>query len=418
MANTTRPLTNTEIKQARPRDKEYNLADGGGLALRIKPNGAKYWIFNYLRPYTKKRANISFGTYPDLSLANARKKRDQARELLALDIDPKEHRDKQELKQKHANNTTLKRVAAEWLKVKRSKVSNDHSDDIWRSLEIHVFPTLGKLPLHKLTAPVAIDALKPVAAKGSLETVKRLCQRLNEVMVWSVNTGLITSNPLAGIGKAFLTPPTKNLPSLKPAQLSDLMRALTTASIKFTTRCLIEWQLHTMVRPSEAAGARWDEIDLKNAMWNIPAERMKVNRPHSVPLSPQTLALLDVMRPVSGNREYVFPADHDAKRHANASTANMALKRMGFAGLLVAHGLRSIASSTLNEQGFDYDVIEVSLSHIDKNEVRSAYNRTDYIKRRGVMMHWWSEHIEMAATGNMSLSNINKPLSLVAALSL
>ena len=254
MANTTKPLTNTEVKNAKPKEREYNLADGGGVALRIKPNGSKYWIFNYQRLYTKKRANISFGTFPDVPLAEARRKGEHARELLAKGIDPKEQKEEDNRQTFLAHSNTVENVAKQWLEVKKSKVSANHAEDIWSSLELHIFPILGKLPIHKLSAPKTIDTLKPIAAKGSLETIKRLCQRINEVMVYAVNTGIIDANPLAGIRNAFETPKKQHLPTLRPEQLPDLMKQLTTASIKLTTRCLIEWQLHTMVRPSEAAG--------------------------------------------------------------------------------------------------------------------------------------------------------------------
>jgi len=413
MARTTKRLTNTEVKQAKPKEKEYNLADGDGLALRVKPNGSKLWLFNYYRPYTKKRANISFGTYPDLSLAEARKRRDKARELLAQDIDPKEKRDEQAAANKLAHGNTLEVVATQWFEVKQTRVTPNYAEGIWRSLKLHIFPSMGKLPIHKIKATKAIEALKPIAASGRLETVKRLSQRLNEIMVYAVNSGLIDANPLAGIGKAFQAPPKKHMPTLKPAQLPELMRSLTTASIRLTTHCLIEWQLHTMSRPSEAAGTRWEEIDLKEKLWLIPAERMKKDRPHAVPLSPQAMALLEVMKPISGHREFVFPADRTPKKSINEQTANMALKRMGYGGQLVAHGLRALASTTLNEEGFDPDIIEAALAHVDANEVRRAYNRADYLERRRVMMCWWSEHIEQAATGNMSLAINNKALRLI-----
>jgi integrase len=190
------------------------------------------------------------------------------------------------------------------------------------------------------------------------------------------------------------------------------MTALSIASIKITTRCVIEWQLHTMVRPSEAAGTRWDEIDIENALWQIPAERMKKKKPHTVPLSPQCLELLSVMNPISSRSDYVFPSDRNLKTHTNAQTANTALKRMGFNKQLVAHGLRSLASTTLNEQGFDADIIEAALAHVGDNEVRNAYNRSEYIQRRIPMMNWWSAHIQKAATGNMSVTG-NKTLKLV-----
>lgn len=196
------------------------------------------------------------------------------------------------------------------------------------------------------------------------------------------------------------------------------MAALSVASIKITTRCLIEWQLHTMTRPSEAAGTRWDEIDSDNALWHIPAERMKKKKPHTIPLSPQSLAILDVMRPISGKySEFVFPSDRSLRKPTNAQTANMALKRMGFEKQLVAHGLRALASTTLNEQGFDPDIIEAALAHVGDNEVRNAYNRADYIQRRIPLMNWWSEHIEQAASGNSSLSRY-KALKIVTGNSL
>ena len=223
-------------------------------------------------------------------------------------------------------------------------------------------------------------------------------------MVYAVNTGLIHANPLSGISKAFSTPKAVNLPTLKPEQLPELMATVNGASIKLVTRCLIEWQLHTMVRPAEAAGARWDEIDANKALWEIPAERMKKSRAHIIPLSPQALNLLDILKPLSGHREFLFPADRNPRKPANSQTANMALKRMGFGGRLVSHGLRALASTTLNEQGFDPDVIEAALAHVDQNAIRAAYNRAEYLERRRVMMCWWSDHIEQAAVGNLSLS--------------
>ncbi len=404
MPRITNPLTNTEVSKAKPRDKVYSLSDGGGLQLRIKPSGSKTWLLDYYRPYTKKRTSISFGAFPEVSLAEARSKRESARKLLAQQIDPKEHREERQRTAQSAHGNTLHAVAEQWLEIKKSKVTEDYATDTWRSLELHVFPDLGKLPIHKITAIKAIDTIKPLAAKGSLETVKRLCQRLNEILTYAVNSGLTDTNPLAGIASAFQSPRRTNQLALAPSELPELMQSLSVASIKRTTRCLIEWQLHTMVRPSEAAGTRWDEIDVDKQVWTIPAERMKKRKAHAVPLSTQTMALLEIMRPISGRGEFVFPSDRKPRTHINSQTANMALKRMGYGQRLVAHGLRSLASTTLNEQGFDPDIIEAALAHTDKNEVRNAYNRAQYIERRKPLMDWWSQHIEQAATGNMSLT--------------
>jgi integrase len=253
-----------------------------------------------------------------------------------------------------------------------------------------------------------IKLLRPIEAKGSLETVKRLSQRLNEIMAYGVNCGLIFANPLSGIRAAFKKPQKENMPALPPEELPDLMLAIANASIKRITRCLIEWQLYTMTRPAEAAGTTWAEIDFEKRIWTIPKERMKKRRAHPIPLSDQTLALLETLKPYSGHREHVFPADRNPRTHANSQTANMALKRMGFQDRLVSHGLRSMASTILNEHGWDPELIEVALAHVDKDEVRSAYNRADYIERRRPMMVWWSAYIQKAATGNLSVTAIHE----------
>ena len=206
MARIVRPLSDTEVKNARPKAKEYNLADGRGLYLRVKPNGTKSWLFNYSRPYTRQRSNLSFGIYPALSLAKARAMRQEALELLAQHIDPQRHRLEQHSLRAEAARNTLEVVAMKWLDIKRSKVTETHANDTLRSLQLHIFPKLGALPISELRPREVIDVIKPVASKGSLETVKRLCQRLNEIMIYAANSGVIDINPLSGIGSAFQAP--------------------------------------------------------------------------------------------------------------------------------------------------------------------------------------------------------------------
>lgn len=413
MAKIVRPLTNTEVLNSKAKEKEYNLSDGDGLMLRIKPNCSKIWLFNYTHPYTKKRKNISFGIYPEVTLLQARVKRQESRKLLANNIDPKEHREsvQKTIEQEHSN--TFYKVCKEWHELKKVKISPDHAVDIWRSLELHIFPKIGKYPIGKITAINAIETLKPISAKGSLETVRRLCQRLNEVMIFALNTGIISSNPLSGITHAFEAPKPQHMPTIKPEDLPKLMKMINTASIKLVTRCLIEWQLHTIVRPAEACGAQWSEIDFKNLNWIIPAQRMKMKREHIVPLSDQAINILGTLKEISGHSEYIFPSDRDFRKHTNSQTANMALKRMGYGGKLVSHGLRALASTVLNEQEFNPDVIEAALAHVDKNEVRRAYNRADYLEKRRKLMHWWSEYIEAAALNSITLAGGIRGLRLI-----
>ncbi|QYX51122.1 tyrosine-type recombinase/integrase [Pseudomonas sp. S07E 245] len=401
-------LSDVKVKAAKVKEKDYILTDGNGLQMRVRINGSKLWNFNYIQPVTKKRINMGLGTFPEVSLAQARKRTVEARELVAQGLDPKEKRDAERHAKKAATEHTFEHISTAWFELKKDSVTPAYAEDIWRSLTLHVFPDLGSTPITAITAPKVITLLRPLETKGSLETVKRLAQRLNEIMTYGVNSGLIHANPLRGIRSVFKKPRKKNMATLAPDELKELMVAIANASIKRTTRCLIEWQLHTMTRPAEAATSRWADIDFEKKIWTIPAERMKKRRIHIIPLTDQALALLEAIKPYSGHREYVFPADRDPRTHCNSQTANMALKRMGFEGRLVSHGMRSIASTVLNEHGWNPELIEVALAHVDNNGVRNAYNHADYIDRRRPMMAWWSEHIQEAATGNLSVSATNE----------
>ncbi|WNF56501.1 integrase domain-containing protein [Pseudomonas sp. SG20052] len=406
-AQTTR-LSDRQLKAVKPKDKDYVLTDGDGLQLRVRVNRSMQWNFNYPHPVTKNRINMALGSYPEVSLAQARKKTVEARELLAQGIDPKAQRNELQEAKRAETEHTFENVATAWFELKKDSVTPAYAEDIWRSLTLHVFPSMKSTPLSEVNAPMVIKLLRPIEAKGSLETVKRVSQRLNEIMTYGVNSGMIFANPLSGIRAVFKKPKKENMAALPADELPELMMEIANASIKRTTRCLIEWQLHTMTRPSEAATTRWADIDFEKRIWTIPPERMKKRRPHTIPLTEQALALLEALKPHSGHREYVFPADRNPRTHANSQTANMALKRMGFQDRLVSHGMRSMASTILNEHGWDPELIEVALAHVDKNEVRSAYNRADYIERRRPMMAWWSEHIQKAATGSLSASAINQ----------
>lgn len=399
MPKITKPLTQTEVKNAKTDDKDLTLFDGNGLQLRVRKSGTKQWNFNYRHPMTKKRVNISLGQFPGISLTDARKLAENARTLVSQGVDPKEERQSKQHTQKQEALSTLKAVAAKWFEIKKDSVTPDYAEDIWRSLELHIFPKHADDPVKEIRTISIIDTLRPLEQKGSLETVKRVCQRLNEVMTYAVNTGLADSNPLAGIRAGFKKPEKKHMNTISPEELPALLHDISEAQIRKVTRLLIKWQLHTMTRPSEAAGTRWDEIDLEKSLWVIPAERMKKRKAHTIPLSKQALNLLETIKTISGHRPYVFPADRDPKTHTNSQTANMALKRMGYANKLVSHGLRSIASTALNEQGFDPELIETALAHVGKDQVRNAYNRAEYIERRREMMQWWSEFIERAAYG-------------------
>lgn len=401
MARKTKPLTDTEIKAAKSKDADYLLYDGDGLTLLVKHSGSKLWQFRYYRPFTKQRTKQSFGSYPSVTLYDARRLRAESRALLAKDIDPQEHQEEKVRNSLEAKTNTFMMVAERWLGVKKNSVTEDYAKDIWRSLERDIFPVIGDVNVTDIKAHALVKAIQPVQARGALETVRRLCQRINEVMIFAQNTGLIDAVPSINIGKAFEKPQKKNMPSIRPDQLPQLMQTMRTASISLPTRCLFMWQLLTITRPAEAAEARWEEVDMEAREWKIPASRMKMNRGHTVPLSDEAIAVLEMMKPISGNREFIFTSRLKPTQSMNSQTVNASLKRAGFGGILVSHGLRSIASTALNEQGFPPDVIEAALAHVDKNEVRRAYNRSDYLEQRRPMMQWWANFVQAADRGSI-----------------
>ncbi len=270
-----------------------------------------------------------------------------------------------------ASQNTLAKVAADWYELKKTEqLALNTIKDIWRSLKKHVIPWIGNRPVTSLVARDFITALDPIEASGKLEALKRVIQRINEVMDYAVNDGLILSNPAAKIRKVFQAPVKKKMPTIRPEALPDLMKTLSVASIELQTRLLIEWQLLTVTRPAESASARWSEIDPDTSTWTIPAGRMKMRREHTIPPPLASVSDFGCYATIRDHREYIFPSANDHKQSMNSQTANAALRRMGYKGILVSHGLRAIFSTAATEAVFPPDVIEAALAHIDTNEVR------------------------------------------------
>ncbi|MBT1786195.1 tyrosine-type recombinase/integrase [Enterobacter bugandensis] len=394
-------LTDTEIKKAKPTEKEFTLWDGDGLFLRIKPSGKKIWHLGYTVPLTKKRAKMSLGFYPYLTLAQARALRDEYLSLLAQGIDPQSHNEQKAQALKDATEHTFQTVAKKWLdeKNKTSGISQDHAKDIWRSLERNIFPTLGDIPIKEIRPKMLKQHLDPIEQRGVLETLRRIISRLNEIFRYAATEELIEFNPADNLTQRFSKPKKQNMPALPPSELPRFIVALANASIRLETRLLIEWQLLTWVRPGEAVRARWTDIDEENRFWNIPAEFMKMKRPHKVPLSKEAMRILESMKPISGHREWVFPSIKAPLSHMHEQTANAAIIRMGFGGELVAHGMRSIARTAAEESSkFRTEVLEAALAHSKKDEIIAAYNRAEYLTERVELMQWWSNFIQVKNT--------------------
>ncbi|EHU7955122.1 integrase domain-containing protein [Escherichia coli] len=399
MAKIAKKLTDTEIKSTKPADKEINLFDGDGLILRIAPlakGGKKNWYFRYAVPVSKKRTKMSLGTYPHLTLAKARALRDENLSLLANGVDPQVHNNNKAKALKSAIEHTLQAVARKWLdeKVKTSGISQDHAEDIWRSLERNIFPTLGDTPIKEIRPKMLKQHLDPIEKRGVLETLRRIISRLNEIFRYAATEELIEFNPADNLAQRFSKPKKQNMPALPPTELPRFLTVLNNASVRMETRLLIEWQLLTWVRPGEAVRTRWSDIDIETGMWNIPAEFMKMKKPHKVPLSKEALRVLDLMKAISGHREWVFPSIKAPLNHMHEQTANATIIRMGFGGELVAHGMRSIARTAAEESGkFRTDVLEAALAHSKKDEIIAAYNRAEYLTERVILMQWWSDFV-------------------------
>ncbi|SDI97280.1 Integrase [Ferrimonas sediminum] len=396
MGRRTLPLTDTQIRLAKPTKKNPTLYDGQGLELKLDTSGSKLWRLRYQHPFTRKRKYISLGAYPAVTLANARDKRSEAQALLAQDIDPHQHWKSEKVRRQLAHATSLRAVAEQWFEVKKTKVTDDYATDIWSSLELHVFPELGSTAIGEITAPLFIDVLRPLATKGTLETLRRVCSRVNQIMTFATNTGVIIANPLAKVQEAFPAPKKQHLPSIQPEQLPVVLAQIANTQVSLAVRNCFFWSLHAIARPGEAANLQWDDIDWDNQLVCIPAERMKRRRRHVIPLTPPMIKILETMKPVSGKDQYVFKSPNKPTGPINSQSVNAALKRMGLKDTLCSHGLRSIASTALNDHGFEPDLIETALAHLDKNETRASYNRSEYVQRRRAMMEWWSNFIVQA----------------------
>lgn len=351
--------------------------------------------------------NWAFAEYPGTDLDEARGKRIEFRRVVAEGQDP-------QVMQRvavTASQKTFAEIVAAWLSLKAKKVSDDYLIDVRRSLEMHVLPQMGAVPVSMVTAPLAIDTLRPLQAAGKFETLKRCCIRINEVMQHAVNTGAITSNNLTGIAAAFEAPEVQNQPTIPPGALPEFMVAVANASIARTTRNLILLQLHTMTRPGEAAAAKWVEVDFETKRWTIPAARMKKRLPHIVPLTDTVIALLKRQLEIAGNSEWVFPAARNKTTHTNVQTANMAIKRMGYKDQLVSHGLRSIAATACIDIGqFDDALVDRCLAHVsgstDVTKSFSAYSKATYLDRRVEVMTWWSGYITQARATAMAMEDV------------
>ncbi|WMP16948.1 tyrosine-type recombinase/integrase [Thiothrix lacustris] len=390
-------MNDTAVKNAKPKDKPYKITDGGGLYLLVKPNGSKLWRYKYR--VGGKEQNLAIGCYPEITLKDARTQHEEARALLARDIDPSQHKQATKGNRKAAAANTFQAVATEWLVKFTATQVPEHTDRQQRRLERHVFPWIGGRIIGEIEPPDILAVLRRIEAAGTLETAHRVKTITGQVFRYAVATGRAVRDQTADLKGAL--PPTrgKHFAAITdPKEIGELLRAMAVYRGAIETRLALQLSAYLFTRPGELRQMEWAEIE--GDVWIIPAEKMKAGRVHVVPLCSQALALLDELRPLTGRRRYVFPSQTDTSKPMSANTVRSALIRLGYdSDTMTAHGFRALASTRLYEMGFHTDLIEKQLAHSVGSDVRRAYDRSQHIEQRTAMMQQWADYLDSLRDG-------------------
>ncbi len=397
----TMALTDTAIKNAKPKDKPYKMGDTGGLFLLVQPSGGKLWRLKYRVDGKEKK--LGLGTYPEVSLGDARKGRDKARELIAIGKDPGVEKVRKKVQDRISADNTFATVAAEFINKRTKEGWAENTLAKAEYLLGNLSPAIGRMPVAEIMPADLIPVLKRVEGKGNLETARRMLQFASQVFRYAVATTRLTSDPTRDLKGALIAPKPKHHGAIiDPVKVGELLRAIDGYDGNYVTLYALKLSPHVFVRPGELRSAMWKEIDIDGAVWTIPAEKMKMRKPHHVPLSRQALALLNELHELTGGRlGLVFPSIRSTARPMSENTVNAALRRLGFTGdEMTAHGFRAMASTLLNESGkWHSDAIERALAHQDSDNVRAAYHRGAHWKERVEMAQWWSDHLDQLRAG-------------------
>ncbi|HFI7863564.1 TPA: tyrosine-type recombinase/integrase [Escherichia coli] len=398
-------LTDIKVRTAKPTDKQYKLTDGNGMHLLVHPNGSRYWRLQYR--FGGKQKMLALGVYPDVSLADARARRDEARKLLANSIDPGDKRKNDKVELEEAR--TFEQLAVEWHATNK-KWSEEHSRRVLKSLEDNLFPAIGKRNIAELKTRDLLAPIKAVELSGRLEVASRLQQRTTAIMRYAVQSGLLDYNPAQEMAGAVASSNRQHRPALELRRTPELLQRIDSYTGRPLTRLAVELTLLIFIRSSELRFARWSEIDFETAMWTIPAEReaiegvkhsqrgSKMRTPHLVPLSRQALSILKQIHMLSGDRDFVFIGDHDPRKPMSENTVNKALRVMGYDTKVevCGHGFRTMACSSLIESGlWSRDAVERQMSHMERSSVRAAYiHKAEHLDERRLMLQWWADYLD------------------------
>jgi integrase len=397
-------LTDTAIRRSKPAETPYKLFDGGGLHLLINPTGGRLWRWKYRFAGAEKL--MALGRYPDVSLADARERRDAARKRLANGIDPMAERKAEKLKETTQAVGSFNSVAALWLEHWRDGKSARHADSVERRMKADILPCLGVRPIAEIEAPELVSMVKAIEERGARDIAKRALETTGQIFRYAIAHGYARRNPASEIRPNDILKSARkvNYARVDAKELPALLKAIEVYKGTPVTRLAVKLMALTFVRTSELIGARWEEFDLEARRWSIPASRMKMRTPHIVPLSKQAMEVLDLLRTLSradepGAEALLFPGERDSRRPISNMTILKSLERMGFKGRMTGHGFRGLASTVLHEQGYAHEHIELQLAHAPRNAVSAAYNHALYLEPRAKMMDDWANFLDRTRQG-------------------
>ncbi|EIE2767495.1 integrase [Salmonella enterica subsp. enterica serovar Sarajane] len=390
-------LTDLAIRRSKPKDKPYTLNDGNGLSLLIEPNGSKGWRLRYR--FSGKAKLMSLGTYPNVALADARTARDEAKKLIAGGIDPAEVRKakKREIESRFGN--TFEGIAREWYEKRFDRWSPSYAEEMIETFEKDVFPYIGSRPIAEIKPMELLAVLSVLNDRGATEKLRKVRQRCGEVFRYAVITGRAEYNPAPDLVSAFAPHKKEHYAFLKTDELPEFFRILNTYTGSLIVKLAMKLLILTGVRPGELRQAEWCEIDFNNRLWEVPKERMKMRRPHCVPLPEQALNILEQLKPMTGHYQYIFPGRIHHSKPMSEMAMNVLIRRIGYAGRVTGHGFRHTMSTILHEQGYNTAWIETQLAHVDKNSIRGTYNHAQYLDGRREMLQWYADYMDALEHG-------------------
>lgn len=389
-------LTARQVDTSKPKDKPYKVSDGGGLYLLVNPNGSRYWRLKYR--IAGKEKLLALGVYPDITLAEARQKRADAKKVLAAGGDPGQEKQEEKQAKEQAVANSFERLAMEWHSHKSTSWSEGYAEHLLMYLKKDIFPFIGQKAITDISQVEMLNVLRKMEQRGVLDKLKKTRQACRQIFTYAIITGRAEHNPVSDLAGALKSPKQQHYPHLLVDQIPDFLRALSEYSGSTITRNATRLLMLTGLRTIELRASEWVDIDFDKGVWNVPAERMKMRRPHLVPISTQVRELLEEIHQLTGRGKYVFPGRNDAGKPMSEASINQVIKRIGYDGKATGHGFRHTMSTILHEQGYNTAWIETQLAHVDKNSIRGTYNHAQYLDGRREMLQWYADY--MAALEN------------------